>query len=127
VLCKASAARNSKNLAPLCLRGEYFHFVAIGSWDPTDDPARHIRWTKDFWNAMQPWSAHRVYANILNHDEDDRIPEAYGANYARLAEVKAEFDPLNVFRINHNIAPNLRRVAARPSAIDTSDRTPGTA
>jgi hypothetical protein len=41
--------------------------------------------------------------------------------------VKAEFDPLNVFRINHNIAPNLRRGAARPSAIDTSDRTPGTA
>jgi hypothetical protein len=88
------------------IRGEYFHFVAIGSWDVTDDPARHIRWTRDFWNAMQPWSAHRVYANILNHDEGDRIAEAYGPNYARLAQVKSKFDPRNVFQMNHNIAPN---------------------
>ena len=54
---------------------------------------------------MQPWSAHRVYMNILGADEGDRIAEAYGSNYARLAEVKRKFDPLNVFRVNQNIAP----------------------
>jgi hypothetical protein len=43
--------------------------------------------------------------NILGPDESDRIAEAYGPNYARLSQVKAKFDPLNVFRINQNIAP----------------------
>jgi FAD/FMN-containing dehydrogenase len=47
-----------------------------------------------------------VYGNILNHDEADRIVEAYGANYARLVQAKARFDPLNVFRVNQNITPS---------------------
>jgi FAD/FMN-containing dehydrogenase len=55
---------------------------------------------------MQPWSAGRVYANILGHDEADRVAEAYGPNYARLSQAKARFDPLNVFRVNQNITPS---------------------
>jgi FAD/FMN-containing dehydrogenase len=87
------------------VRDEHFHFVAIASWDPVDDPVRHIQWARVFWNAMQAWSANRVYVNILGADEGDRVAEAYGPNYTRLAQVKAKFDPLNVFRINQNIAP----------------------
>ena len=43
--------------------------------------------------------------NILGPDEVDRAAEAYGPSYRRLAEVIATYDPLNVFRINQNIAP----------------------
>ena len=87
------------------VRDEHFHFVAIASWDGSDDPAPHVEWTREFWTAMQPWSAGRVYANILSHDEGDRVLEAYGPNYARLSKVKAQYDPGNFFRINQNIAP----------------------
>jgi len=87
------------------VRDEHFHFVAIGSWDAVDDPARHVEWTREFWMAMQPWSAGRVYANILSHDEGDRVAEAYGRNHARLSKVKAQYDPENFFRINQNITP----------------------
>ena len=86
------------------VRDEHFHFVAIASWDAADDPVRHVEWSRAFWRAMQPWSAHRVYVNILGPDERDRIGEAYGANYARLTQVKAAYDPGNVFQINQNIA-----------------------
>lgn len=88
------------------IRDEHFHFVAIASWDAVDDPAPHVQWAREFWTAMQPWSAGRVYANILNHDEADRVLEAYGPNYTRLTQVKAHFDPLNFFRVNQNIAPS---------------------
>jgi hypothetical protein len=55
---------------------------------------------------MQPWSAGRVYANILSYDEGDRVAEAYGPNYARLSKAKAQYDPLNFFRVNQNIVPS---------------------
>jgi FAD/FMN-containing dehydrogenase len=49
--------------------------------------------------------------NILAPDETDRIREAYGPNYDRLAEVKHTYDPTNLFRMNHNIVPRAMAVA----------------
>jgi len=44
--------------------------------------------------------------NFQTEDEgSDRIQAAYGGNYRRLAEVKARWDPDNVFHVNHNVAP----------------------
>jgi FAD/FMN-containing dehydrogenase len=100
-----AASRRPVDATAFGVRDECFHFVAIASWDPVDDAVRHIQWARAFWTAMQAWSANRVYMNILGPDESDRIAEAYGPNYARLSQVKAKFDPLNVFRINQNIAP----------------------
>jgi FAD/FMN-containing dehydrogenase len=54
---------------------------------------------------MQPWSAGLVYVNALADDDGARVRDAYGDNYARLARVKARYDPANRFRRNHNIVP----------------------
>jgi FAD/FMN-containing dehydrogenase len=54
---------------------------------------------------MHPWSASLVYVNALGEDDAARVREAYGDNYARLAQVKTKYDPANRFRRNHNIAP----------------------
>ena len=97
--------RRSADATAFSVRDEHFHFIAIASWDSADEADRHIQWARGFWTAMQAWSADRVYMNILGSDEGDRIPEAYGPHYSRLAQVKAAYDPLNVFRINQNIAP----------------------
>ena len=44
-----------------------------------------------------------VYVNFLTEDESDRVAQAYGGNYRRLAQIKAKYDPANLFRLNQNV------------------------
>ncbi len=87
------------------IRTECFHFVAIASWDATDNESRHVNWAREFWADMQRWAAGRAYGNILGHDESARVREAYGPNYARLSQIKGVYDPSNFFSVNQNIVP----------------------
>jgi FAD/FMN-containing dehydrogenase len=72
--------------------------------DPADD-AKCLAWAREFFKAAAPHAAGGVYINFLNEDEVDRIAEAYGPNYGRLKEIKAKYDPDNLFRSNQNIQP----------------------
>jgi FAD/FMN-containing dehydrogenase len=66
-------------------------------------------WSRTFFRALQSHSA-GVYVNFLDSDDDaSRVREAYGdRTYQRLADVKAEYDPDNVFHHNKNIEPMIR-------------------
>jgi FAD/FMN-containing dehydrogenase len=48
----------------------------------------------------------------MPEDEIDRVFSAYGANYDRLAALKAKYDPDNLFRMNQNVRPSAQRPAA---------------
>ena len=54
---------------------------------------------------MTPHLQDAVYVNNLGVEGPARVRSAYGSNYQRLAEVKNEYDPCNVFRLNQNITP----------------------
>ncbi|MCV7093408.1 FAD-binding oxidoreductase [Mycobacterium interjectum] len=78
----------------------------IAGVDP--DPANAAvlkRWTADYWNAIHPHSAGGAYVNFMMDEGQDRVRATYGPNYQRLSEIKAQYDPGNVFHINQNIAP----------------------
>jgi hypothetical protein len=51
--------------------------------------------------------AARSYANYLPADDYDRVREAYGPNYDRLVELERRYDPGNLFRLDHNIYPEV--------------------
>jgi hypothetical protein len=102
--CHGQAQRVAPETTAVSLRTEMLDLVILALWDG-GDATPHIEWARQFWNAMQPYSAGSVYVNTLTADEGSRIPEAYGPNYNRLAEVKAKYDPSNLFRVNHNIRP----------------------
>ncbi len=58
---------------------------------------------------MRRFSTGGTYVNFLTEEETaDRVAAAYGQNLARLAEVKARWDPANLFRVNKNVAPAAR-------------------
>jgi FAD/FMN-containing dehydrogenase len=73
-------------------------------WSDSVEDAANIAWTRRFYDAVKPFGA-GVYVNYLGDDESDRIGEAYGGNLARLADIKRQWDPDNLFRSNQNIAP----------------------
>jgi FAD/FMN-containing dehydrogenase len=55
---------------------------------------------------MTPFATGGVYVNFMPQDESQRVQRgADGANYDRLAKLKARYDPTNLFRMNKNIAP----------------------
>jgi FAD/FMN-containing dehydrogenase len=85
------------------------NIVIDAAWLPDQDDAVRsfeIDWARRFLGALQP-HGDGVYVNFLDSDDDTRrIREAYGEQtYGRLAEVKAKYDPLNVFQNNKNIEP----------------------
>jgi len=75
--------------------------------DPDPANAAAIRrWCIDYFDALHPYSAGGAYVNMMMDDEgSDRVRASYRGNYDRLARVKAEYDPGNIFRVNQNIEP----------------------
>ena len=64
------------------------------------------RWSVDYQEALHPYSAGGAYVNMMMEDEgQDRVRASYRDNYARLAQIKAIYDPSNLFSINQNIEP----------------------
>jgi FAD/FMN-containing dehydrogenase len=83
-----------------------YNFVVTSAWADPRDTERNIAWTRGLFDAMRPFAAPGAYVNYLGGDEGiDGLKAAYGAKLARLAALKAKFDPTNLFRINQNIAP----------------------
>jgi len=73
--------------------------------DPDPANARAIReWSVAYSDAIKPYAMGGGYVNF-HMDEPDRVRGMYGANYDRLARIKAQYDPDNVFRVNQNIPP----------------------
>jgi FAD/FMN-containing dehydrogenase len=88
-------------------RDATFEMSVISRWmDPTADAANKA-WTRDVWAAAQPYVSKAVYNNHLSEDEGaDRVRASYGEEkFARLAVLKAKYDPTNLFCHNHNIPP----------------------
>jgi len=83
-----------------------FNVVIISQWMDARENDRHIAWCRDTYNVLGPYLGSARYLNYLDVDEaGDPAAVAYGPNYSRLRELKAKYDPENVFHVNVNIKP----------------------
>jgi FAD/FMN-containing dehydrogenase len=78
----------------------------LGLWEDAADDERALAWARGTVADMKPFAIEGVYLNFIADEGEDRVVAGYGReNYQRLAAVKAEFDPDNVFHLHHNIKP----------------------
>jgi FAD/FMN-containing dehydrogenase len=91
---------------PWAYRDAVWSQVIIGvDADPANAPTLRD-WAIARWEALHPYSAGGAYVNFMMDEGQARVKATYGDNYARLARIKAEYDPDNVFRVNQNIEPH---------------------
>ena len=77
------------------------------TWADATADDENVAYTRAYWGAMQPFSDGKTYFNFpgLLEEGDAAVRDSYGANHARLARIKAAYDPDNRFRLNQNIRP----------------------
>ncbi|MGY0235179.1 FAD-binding oxidoreductase [Longispora urticae] len=91
---------------PISFRSAPYVVHPLGLWtDPADDE-RGRAWARGVRSAMEPWSTGDVYLNFTGDEGHERVVAGFGkANYDRLAAIKSQYDPGNLFHLNHNIRP----------------------
>jgi FAD/FMN-containing dehydrogenase len=107
-----AASRVGKHDTAWNYRDSTWAQVMVGV-DP--DPANKEKitsWAKSYFDALHPHSAGGAYVNFLMDEGEDRVKATYGDNYERLVAIKNKYDPQNLFRVNQNIRPTGRKLAA---------------
>jgi FAD/FMN-containing dehydrogenase len=100
-----AASRVASDATPWAYRDAKWTSVFAGV-DPDPVNADAIRaWTIDYFDALHPYSMGGSYVNFMMEEGQERVQATYGSNYARLAAIKAKYDPENVFHVNQNIQP----------------------
>jgi FAD/FMN-containing dehydrogenase len=78
-----------------------------GNWEDAGTDEENVGWVRETFERMRPHSDGGVYLNFPGFLEEgeELMRGGYGPNYERLAELKAKYDPENLFRLNANVPP----------------------
>jgi FAD/FMN-containing dehydrogenase len=80
--------------------------VIIGMWANASEDEKNIRWVRELSHMLEPFATAGFYPNYDADARPDQVVNAFGPEkYARLAAIKAKYDPANVFCLNQNIRP----------------------
>jgi FAD/FMN-containing dehydrogenase len=101
-----AATRVPPTATAFAARRPQWDFDAIGQWTDGGESAEHTAWVRALWTRLEPHLEGSAYINHLAADDrPEKVRASFGENYGRLRELKAAYDPTNLFRVNANIAP----------------------
>jgi FAD/FMN-containing dehydrogenase len=83
-------------------RDSKHNMLSFVSWKFGDDGAEHVKYIKAHWANLAPHTT-GFYTNDLFAEKQPVINSNYRENYPRLLEIKRQYDPTNLFRLNANI------------------------
>ena len=79
--------------------------VIAAAWHEAEDDEAYTTWVREYFEALKPHSELGGYINFMAGEDQDIVDANYGPKFQKLQEIKAKYDPGNLFRINQNIAP----------------------
>ncbi len=85
-----------------------YMIVVESNWEDYDNVA-NLEWARETEKMLRDAGGEGAYGGFTGVEEqewEDWSEQVYSDNYDRLAEVKAEYDPDNVFSLNINVDPN---------------------
>jgi FAD/FMN-containing dehydrogenase len=101
-----AVARVSEESSPLSGRDAAFIVHPFALWEDPADDERMIAWARAFREDLREFATGAVYLNFIGDEGEARVRAGYGErSYERLARIKADWDPENVFRASGNVAP----------------------
>ncbi len=86
-------------------RAALHDMIFIGSWPKGDEHSRHEEYIRQTWARLQPFTRGFYVNDMAGGVSPPEVAANFGPNAARLAAVKARWDPQNLFRLNANILP----------------------
>ena len=108
VICDAyggAIAQVAADATAFAHRGALFSVQYGSTWSDPNDTPRRLADMRDLYAAMRPYMSGAAYVNYCDLDLAD-WPNAYwGANLARLQQIKSAFDPDNIFRHAQSVPP----------------------
>ncbi|MEJ0002389.1 MAG: FAD-binding oxidoreductase [Pararobbsia sp.] len=100
-----AAGRVASGDTAFAQRQAKYNVGMMAQWLDPADSERNIAWARTIAAAVEPYSAGVHYLNFLDDENPDQIRRSFGSNYARLAELKKQYDPTNFFSLNLNVPP----------------------
>jgi FAD/FMN-containing dehydrogenase len=97
--------RVGANETAFAYRDATYGMVFLAGWMDAARDAERIKWLRDYYEALSPYSEPGGYINFMQDDDYGRIRDNYRQNYDRLVQVKRAYDPDNLFHVNQNVAP----------------------
>ncbi len=87
------------------LRRVHYSINIMPAWTDPSMAEKCIAWAQGFASALNAFGASDAYVNYLGEEGQSAVKASYGANYARLSDLKKKYDPSNFFCFNQNIVP----------------------
>jgi FAD binding domain/Berberine and berberine like len=101
-----AVGRIAPDATAFAARAAGYTFNLVSTWADPGEDLRHITANRELAAALAPLSAGGSYVNFLTDTGDGPVHAAYGAaTYERLARLKREYDPANLFSRNQNVRP----------------------
>ena len=97
VPANATAFAHRKSLA---------NMFAVVEWPLDEAQDEHVAYIRKWWKNFEPFTD-GWYTNEVSDDSASRVNKNYQGNYERLLQIKNQYDPTNLFRLNANIRPTV--------------------
>ena len=102
---RGAVARIAQPQTAFVFRREGYNLLILSQWEDAVTDRENIAWARASYAALKPSFAEARYLNYMDQDDAADLAGPFGGNYARLARIKTQWDPENVFHLNQNIQP----------------------